>query len=156
MPDFLTPAQRSARMARVRSKNTKPELRVRGIAYAMGYRFRLHRRDLPGTPDLAFPGRRKVVFVHGCFWHGHPSCRRASMPETHRGFWADKILGNRQRDERNAAFLEAAGWAILVLWECELRDADQLGSRLANFLGPPGSPRRPAGTTTRQEREGLS
>ncbi len=143
-------------MACVGSKNTKPELRVRSIAHVMGYRFHLHRRDLPGTPDLAFPGRGKVVFVHGCFWHGHPGCRRASMPETRRDFWADKILGNRRRDERNMAALEAARWKVLVFWECELRHGDEVASRLAGFLGPSRSRGRQAAATTPPGREDAS
>lgn len=121
-------------MRAVRSKDTKPELAVRRIAYGLGYRYRLHRRDLPGTPDLAFIGRRKAVFVHGCFWHGHGCSRGARTPKENRAYWVLKIARNRERDGRHLAELEALGWRSLVVWECELREPSRVRERLAGFL----------------------
>jgi DNA mismatch endonuclease (patch repair protein) len=125
-------------MARVRGKNTTPELVVRQTVHALGYRFRLHRKDLPGTPDLVFPRRKAVVFVHGCFWHRHPGCRKASIPSSHTEFWADKFDRNVARDERNIDDLERAGWRVLTIWECETKAKDRadLVARLTSFLGP--------------------
>jgi DNA mismatch endonuclease (patch repair protein) len=125
-------------MSRIRGKDTKPELVVRRLAHALGYRYRLHRKDLPGRPDLVFPGRRKVVFVHGCFWHRHPGCRKASTPSTRREFWETKFAQNVERDARKEAELRAAGWEVLVIWECETRDSAAVAKRLREFLGPPG------------------
>lgn len=133
--DVFTPAQRSRVMARVKAKNTTPELKVRRLAHGMGYRFRLHRKDLPGSPDLVFPGRRKVIFVHGCFWHGHDCARGARQPKQNTEYWAKKIAGNRARDAAALSALKAQGWSALVLWECELKDADALAARLKTFLG---------------------
>ena len=120
MADVLTPAQRRLNMSRIRGRDTKPEMLVRRGLHARGFRFRLHRRDLPGCPDLVFPGYRAVVFVHGCFWHGH-SCAMFKLPVTRADFWATKIEGNRRRDARVLQDLSAAGWRTLVLWECDLR-----------------------------------
>ena len=124
-------------MSRVRGRDTKPEMRVRSLTHAMGYRYRLHRRDLPGNPDLVFPARRSVVFVHGCFWHRH-ACRKASTPKSNTAFWEAKFAANVRRDRRNVELLAEAGWQVLVLWECELRDERGVRERIANFLGPPG------------------
>lgn len=121
-------------MGRVRGKNTCPELVVRRAAHAMGYRFRLHRRDLPGSPDLVFRAKRAVVFVHGCFWHRHPGCRRASNPGTRQDFWQAKFQRNVNRDRRNEAELRTAGWRVLIIWECETKNVDQLRDRLERFL----------------------
>ena len=121
-------------MSRIRGKDTQPELVVRRLAHAMGYRFRLHRRDLPGSPDLVFPGRRKVIFVHGCFWHGH-ECRKAHLPRTRTDYWAAKIQRNRERDVASLDALRATGWEVLVIWECEIKDRGALGSRIRAFLG---------------------
>ncbi|MEQ8406419.1 MAG: very short patch repair endonuclease [Oceanicaulis sp.] len=133
--DVFSPEERSRVMARVKGKDTKPELKVRRLAHALGYRFRLHRKDLPGTPDLAFPGRRKVIFVHGCFWHGHACARGARKPKTRADYWAAKIARNRARDAAAQAALSELGWDALVLWECELKDVDALAGRLRRFLG---------------------
>lgn len=126
-------------MSRVRSKGTTPEMVVRKLTHALGYRFRLHRRDLPGTPDLVFPGRRKVVFVHGCFWHGHhdPSCKLARRPKSRIEFWEAKVKGNHARDARNEMALREGNWNVLTIWECETkaRDRDRLIERLREFLG---------------------
>lgn len=132
--DRITPEQRSANMSRIRGKDTKPELAVRRLAHAMGYRFRLHRRDLPGSPDLVFPGRHKIIFVHGCFWHGH-GCRLSHVSRTRTAYWAAKIKRNRSRDESTTRALRELGWNVLVIWECETKDADALERRLRNFLG---------------------
>jgi len=116
----LTPKQRSANMARIGAKHTKPELRVRRIAHALGYRFRLHRRDLPGCPDLVFPRLRLAIFVHGCFWHQHSGCRRAVLPVSRPEYWLPKLARNQTRDATARAALEAAGWQVAELWECAL------------------------------------
>lgn len=135
--DSLTPEQRSERMSRVRGKNTKPELVVRSLVHGLGYRFRLHRRDLPGCPDLVFPARRKVICVHGCFWHQHsdPNCKLARMPKSRLEFWGGKLSANRERDMSKMAELKALGWDALVIWECEIKDKDALASRVREFLG---------------------
>jgi DNA mismatch endonuclease (patch repair protein) len=122
-------------MARIRGKGMKPELAVRRSAHALGYRFRLHRPDLPGKPDLTFPSRQKVIFVHGCFWHSH-SCRRGmSTPNTNSEFWEAKRRRTVERDNSALAALEAAGWQTLVIWECETQDRKALAERLTTFLG---------------------
>ena len=135
---WIDPA-RSALMSRIRGKDTRPEMVVRRLAHAMGYRFRLHRRDLPGSPDLVFPRRKAVVFVHGCFWHRHPSCRMASTPKTRAEFWADKFARNVVRDAAATTALEAAGWRVLTVWECETRTPGVVTDRLRAFLGPPNA-----------------
>lgn len=134
MADTLTPEQRRRCMAAIRGRDTKPELIVRSLAHQMGYRFRLHRKDLPGKPDIVFPGRRKVIFVHGCFWHQHPRCRFATMPATRPEFWASKLHANRDRDRRIQRQLRRQSWAVLVVWECQTRDLKRLESRLRRFL----------------------
>jgi DNA mismatch endonuclease (patch repair protein) len=134
MADTLTPNQRRRCMAAVRGRDTKPELIVRSLAHRMGYRFRLHRKDLPGKPDLVFPRHRKVIFVHGCFWHQHPGCRFATRPATRREFWAEKLEGNRQRDRRVQRELRRQGWEVLILWECQTRNPQILERRLRRFL----------------------
>ena len=131
--DILTPERRSALMSRIRGKDTKPELAVRRIAHALGYRFRLHRRDLPGAPDLIFPRLRKAIFVHGCFWHSHPGCPRAKRPATRTEFWNNKLDRNVLRDASNIAFLEAKGWKVFIVWECQTGDLAKLGSALKEF-----------------------
>lgn len=113
-------------MAAIRGKNTTPEMIVRRGLYAKGLRFRLHRRNLPGTPDLVFPGRRVAVFVHGCFWHAHEGCNYFKLPQTDPDRWQDKLMGNRNRDMANENALRLMGWKVIVVWECELRrDASQ-------------------------------
>ena len=129
---------RSALMSRVRGKNTKPELVVRREVHALGYRFRLHRHDLPGTPDLVFPRLHKVVFVHGCFWHRHEGCSRTTTPTTRAAYWQKKFEQNVQRDRRNVAMLEALGWITYVIWECETFDRSRLIELLSSFLESPG------------------
>lgn len=133
--DTLTAAQRSERMARIRSKDTTPELAVRSIVHRLGYRFRLHRRDLAGCPDLVFPSLKKAIFVHGCFWHAHEGCKVANRPKTRRPFWDDKFERNKARDKRNEAALRKAGWAIQTIWECETKSPDLVAKRVTLFLG---------------------
>lgn len=140
MADRLTPERRSYLMSRVRGKNTTPELRVRKLAHALGYRFRLHRRDLPGKPDLVFPRLRKIVFVHGCFWHRHVGCRLATYSKSRTTFWEDKFKRNVERDQFVQAALRTLGWQILVIWECESREPDLLKAKLQDFLYEGSSP----------------
>jgi len=121
-------------MRKVGSKDTTPEMIVRKIAYKLGYRYRLHRKELPGNPDLAFIGRRKVIFVHGCFWHGHSMCKRARIPKTNRAYWSDKISKNTRRDEASLLALREMGWRAMVIWECELHDLRTLPMRIKEFL----------------------
>lgn len=135
MADTLTPNQRSERMSRVRGKDTKPELIVRRLVHGLGYRYRLHRRDLPGQPDLVFPSRRKVLFVHGCFWHRHEGCPLTRWPKSRLEFWKPKLEGNRIRDQANQAKLADLGWDYLVVWECDLKDMDRLANKIVKFLG---------------------
>lgn len=137
MVDTLTPRERSERMSRVRGADTKPEMLVRRLAHAMGYRYRLHGKGLPGKPDLVFSGRRKIIFVHGCFWHRHPdkNCRLARLPKSRLEFWRPKLEGNRERDEKNQMKLGKLGWNVMVIWECQLRDEGALGKRIRKFLG---------------------
>lgn len=129
----VTPEDRR-RMQSVRHRDTEPELRVRRVLHAMGYRFRLHRKDLPGTPDIVLPRYRKIVLVHGCFWHGHDGCKRATRPINNADAWAAKIKGNIWRDKQNLDALRAGGWGVLVVWECEVRDAARLEKQLRSFL----------------------
>lgn len=130
-------------MRRIKSKGMKPELAVRRLVHRLGYRFRLHRADLPGKPDLVFAGRRKAVFVHGCFWHQHPApeCKVAHTPRSNTSYWLPKLARNVARDTEAQDALTRAGWAVLTLWECELKDEAALSSRLQGFLGPAGMSR---------------
>lgn len=142
MADTISAAQRSANMARIRGKNTRPELLVRRLLHAAGYRFRLHGAArgtrLPGKPDLVFAGRRKVIFVNGCFWHAH-SCRAGQhAPATNSEFWAEKRRRTTVRDAAALQALAATGWEALTVWECELKDRSVLEDQLTAFLGPPG------------------
>ena len=132
--DTLSPEQRSRNMSKVRGKDTSLELKVRSLLHRLGYRFRLHRRDLPGTPDLVFPSRKSVIFVHGCFWHGH-SCTRAALPSSNRQFWETKISRNQYRDAMALNQLQNAGWSVLIVWQCETKNEDTLRPRLVDFLG---------------------
>ena len=131
--DVYPPAKRSAVMARVKGRDTKPELIVRKTLWRLGARYRLHRRDLPGSPDIVLPGRRLVVFVHGCFWHGH-DCRLGRIPKSRVEYWEQKIAGNRERDARNLRSLSGMHWKCLVLWECQLKDDGALADRIRRFL----------------------
>ena len=121
MPDVFDPPARSEVMRRVKGRDTGPELKVRRLLTRLGARYRLHRADLPGRPDIVLPGRRLAIFVHGCFWHGHDCPRGARVPEARRDYWTAKVAGNRARDARNLAALAGAGWRVETVWECELR-----------------------------------
>nr|WP_084032769.1 DNA mismatch endonuclease Vsr [Chelativorans sp. J32] len=134
MPDRLSPVERSAHMRRIRKVDTKPELAVRRIAHRLGYRFRLHRADLPGTPDLVFPRLRKVILVHGCFWHQHPGCSLARAPKSRLEYWLPKLARNQERDIQALAALQHLGWDVLVLWECEAAAGEAIRPRIASFL----------------------
>lgn len=134
MSDIYSTAKRSEIMSRVRSTGSKPEMLVRRLAHGLGYRFRLHHNGLPGKPDLAFPRHRKVIFVHGCFWHQHERCAKATIPASNHAFWERKLSGNVERDRQNVAALCRSGWQTLVIWECETRDRDALATRVRAFL----------------------
>ena len=134
MADRLSPERRSYLMSRVRAKDTTPELRVRKLAHAMGYRFRLHRRDLPGKPDLVFPRLGKIIFVHGCFWHRHEGCPLATNPKSRTEFWSAKFERNVERDCLVQAELRALGWDVLVVWECEIKAGNMIADRIREFL----------------------
>lgn len=126
-------------MARVKGKNTKPEILVRRALHKLGYRFRLHRRDMPGKPDIVLPKYKTVIFVHGCFWHRHPGCSKASTPKTRVEFWEEKFAANVARDERNLVGIDLLGWQALVVWECETKDLEALSSRLSMAIKKLGS-----------------
>lgn len=131
--DWMTPQQRRRVMQAIRSKDTGPEMVVRRMVHGMGFRYRLHRKDLPGRPDLVFGPRKKAIFVNGCFWHAH-NCKYGRMPESRREYWIPKLTANKERDALNVAKLEATGWQVLTVWECEIRDAEALALRLREFL----------------------
>ena len=137
MTDVVSPAKRSQMMSGIKGKNSLPEMLVRKALFAMGYRFRLHRRDLPGTPDIAMPGRRIAIFVHGCFWHGHDCARGARVPKANRDYWVAKVGRNVARDAVSRDALEAAGWRVETVWECDLKDAAALEGRARAWLQPP-------------------
>ena len=135
--DTLTRTERSERMARIHGRDTKPEMVVRRMLHRMGCRYRLHRGDLPGKPDIVFGKRKKAIFVHGCFWHRHddPACRLARLPKSKLDFWLPKLSANAERDARHQAELKRLGWNVLVVWECELRQSEQLENKLRQFVG---------------------
>jgi len=132
--DNIPRSERSEIMSRVRSKNTRPEMLVRRLVHAEGYRYRLHDRRLPGCPDLVFKSRRKVIFVHGCFWHRHDKCALARMPKSRLDFWEPKLTANKERDARNKKLLAKEGWKVLTIWECELQDTERLKRTIRRFL----------------------
>jgi DNA mismatch endonuclease (patch repair protein) len=137
MTDVFSPEKRSAVMRRVKGKDTAPELKVRRLLTRMGVGYRLHRAELPGKPDIAMPGRKLALFVHGCFWHGHDCARGARMPKANRPYWEAKIARNRARDAQTRAAYEQLGWRAETLWECELKDEAGLEERLRGMLTPP-------------------
>lgn len=132
--DVFSKGKRSRIMSRISGKNTKPEKRVRSLLHSMGYRFRIHRKDLPGKPDIVLPKHKKVIFVHGCFWHGHHDCPRSKRPGTNVEFWNKKIDGNIERDKKNIHSLEKSGWKTLTLWTCEIKQEDLLKRKLISFM----------------------
>ena len=129
------PETRSRIMRAVKGRDTSLEITIRRLIYSMGYRYRLHRKDLPGKPDIVFSSRRKVLFIHGCFWHGHGCKRGARVPKTNREYWEKKIGRNQARDVKNKAALQALGWEVLIIWECQIKDEAALKQRLSEFLG---------------------
>jgi DNA mismatch endonuclease (patch repair protein) len=137
--DNISPDRRSANMARIRSKDTRPERVVRSALFRLGYRFRKHLKGLPGSPDVAFTKRKKVIFVHGCFWHRHAGCRRAYNPASRKDFWSAKFAATIARDSMAVHRLMKDGWDVMVVWECETADSGALGDRLRAFLGNPRS-----------------
>jgi len=132
--DVFNKEKRSRIMGKVNGKNTKPELLVRSMLHKMGYRFRLYRRDLPGNPDIILPKFKKVIFVHGCFWHGHENCTRSKRPTTNREFWNDKLNKNISRDKQNIEKLDDKGWESLIIWTCETKNREYLKQKLEAFL----------------------
>jgi DNA mismatch endonuclease (patch repair protein) len=138
VPDKLTPEQRSRNMSHVKGSNTKPELAVRKLLHKQGFRFRLHRKDLAGRPDIVLPKYRTVIFVHGCFWHGHEGCPKAVRPTANAEFWNKKLDGNKARDRLVRADLEKLGWSVIIVWQCEMNSED-LGDRLAQLISKSGS-----------------
>ncbi len=133
--DKISPERRSANMSAIHSSDTKPELLVRRLVHRSGYRFRLHRKDLPGKPDLVFPGRKAVIFVHGCFWHMH-GCSAVRVPKSNTDYWMPKLMRNRERDVKNVQALTEMGWRVLTVWDCETADLKTLEDRLKRFLDP--------------------
>ena len=121
-------------MSRVSGKNTKPELIVRSLLHNLGFRFRLHRKDLPGQPDITLPKHKKVIFIHGCFWHGHKDCSRSKRPATNKKFWNEKLDKNIERDKRNLEKLKKLGWDTLIVWTCEVKDISRLENKLQSFF----------------------
>ena len=134
MVDVFSQVKRSWIMGRVKGRDTKPEMMVRSLVHRMGFRFRVHRRDLPGNPDVVLPRHRKVIFIHGCFWHGHPGCPRSKRPTTNQTFWDKKLNGNLERDKRFQEELRHTGWRVLVIWQCETKIPDFLMIKLERFL----------------------
>lgn len=130
--DHLSKAERSALMSKIRGKHTKPEMDVRRFVWGAGFRYRLHGKNLPGCPDLVFSSKKKVIFVHGCFWHGH-KCRKNKLPKTRRAFWKEKIERNKKRDSASARKLRSCGWEVLTIWECEVKKPHSR-QKLLNFL----------------------
>lgn len=138
MTDKISPERRSRNMAAIRSKDTSPEVIVRKLLHSIGYRYKLHGPKLPGKPDIVFKTRKKVVFVHGCFWHGceRPGCLDSRRPKSNTGYWTPKLRRNKERDAENAAALKSDGWDVLIIWACETKDQRQLKAKLSRFLGP--------------------
>ncbi|CAB3935451.1 very short patch repair endonuclease [Achromobacter insolitus] len=132
--DIVSPEKRSRMMAGIKGKNTKPEMAVRSLVHGMGFRFRLHRKDLPGSPDLVFPGLKRVIFVHGCFWHRHQGCRFAYTPKSNSQFWLTKLNANVRRDAVALQALAALGWEVLIVWECEVANFPALTEKVTLFL----------------------
>jgi DNA mismatch endonuclease (patch repair protein) len=132
--DRLTRERRSALMSRIRGKDTAPEKTLRAALHKAGYRYRIHVRDLPGCPDIVFPGRRKVIFVHGCFWHSHPNCRLGALPKSKLSYWKPKLQANVKRDQRNIRKLRRQGWGVLIVWQCKLKKLGGCLSRIKRFM----------------------
>jgi DNA mismatch endonuclease (patch repair protein) len=121
-------------MGRVRDKNTTPELAVRSLVHRLGYRYRIHSKKLPGRPDIVFAGRKKIIFIHGCFWHGHEGCPKGKLPKSNLDYWVPKVGGNKERDIEHRRKLESGGWSVLVVWQCELKNEEALKKQIISFL----------------------
>ena len=134
MTDVFSIEKRSWVMSRVRGRETSPEIKVRSLTHRLGYRFRLHRKNLPGRPDLVFPFRKKVIFVHGCFWHGHDCPRGKRTPKTNTGYWIEKIRKNIERDTKSQSELQSLGWSVLIIWECEIKNLDKIACKIIEYL----------------------
>ncbi len=134
MTDRISSARRSWNMSRIKGKDTCPEIVVRSILHRLGYRFRLHRKDLPGKPDIVLPKHETVIFVNGCFWHRHTGCRQATTPKSNTGFWKKKFADTIKRDRKQQRLLKEAGWRVLVLWECQINDSDDSSSRIDTLM----------------------
>src|SRR5438105_1855737 len=134
MTDTMDRGKRSALMSRVRVRDTQPEVLVRRLIHSLGFRFRLHRKDLPGCPDIVLPRLKSVIFINGCFWHGHRRCRKGTRPSSNVEFWNRKIQGNIERDNKNLRRLKRLGWQVLVIWECQTRDEEKLAQQIDSFL----------------------
>lgn len=132
--DRLSKKRRSEIMSRIRGKDTVPELKVRSLIHNLGYRYRLHSKKLPGKPDLVFPGRRKVIFVHGCFWHAHSGCPKGQPPKSNLDFWLDKLETNKKRDAQAVRNLRSGGWQVLTVWQCQIKDVESMTKRIVKFL----------------------
>lgn len=143
--DILTPEARAKRMSLIRNKNTKPELLVRRLVHGMGFRYRLHDKKLPGCPDLVFRRRKKVIFVHGCFWHRHddPKCTKGRLPKSRQDFWEPKLNANRDRDRLVEETLKQAGWEVMIVWECQCRRIEELRAALYDFIAGPSHAENP-------------
>ena len=135
--DSISPSRRSEIMSRIRSSDTRPEMQVRRLLHRLGYRYVLHRRDLPGVPDLVFPSRRKIVFIHGCFWHQHKGCIDGRIPKSRVSYWKPKLRRNVERDRRSISKLRHGGWKVMLVWECDAAKPDTVRKRLVRFLGAP-------------------
>jgi len=135
--DNISASRRSWNMAQVKGKDTTPERQVRSILHSLGFRFRLHRRDLPGTPDIVLPKWKTIIFVHGCFWHRHPGCKKASIPTSNAAFWTAKFRRNKLRDKANVKRLTNLGWRVIIIWECELRQPGLVKRRLSDLKSHP-------------------
>ena len=135
--DTVSREARSHNMAQIKSRGTKPEITVRRLLHGMGYRFRLHRRDLPGCPDIAFISKQKAIFVNGCFWHQHPSCSKGRIPDSNREYWVTKLARNAARDAKNAALLAGMGWDVMTVWECQLKQLENVADELVAFMESP-------------------
>jgi len=134
--DVVTPEQRSRNMSKIKGKNTKPEMTVRSMCHELGLRYRLHRKDLPGTPDLVFPKHRLCLFVHGCFWHRHPGCKYAYTPKSRLDFWLPKLAKNVERDMKAKRALEVSGWRVSIIWECQTKNRDTLRAEIQKMINP--------------------
>lgn len=134
LADTLSPKERSERMSKIRGKGSNPEMRLRRLVHGLGFRYRLHVKELPGKPDLVFPAKRAVIFMHGCFWHRHEGCKLARLPKSKLDFWMAKLEANRQRDLIHQRQLSDLGWRVLVIWECELNDIEHVSQIIKKFL----------------------